>query len=64
MPTQYNPKNRKYYDSLRNYIMTQFPREHELSLMKFVESAILEAYKNGQNLNKDKKHDNRNNSSY
>ena len=44
--------------------MTQFPREHELSLMKFVESAILEAYKNGQNLNKDKKHDNRNNSSY
>ena len=48
MGLEYKPKNRRYYDSLRNYIMAYLPREHEMTILKFVDSAIMEAYKNGQ----------------
>lgn len=54
MGIKYNPKKRKYYDSLMNYIMTMVPREHEISLMKFVDQAIIEAYENGKHLNNGK----------
>ena len=48
---QYNSspqKKRKYYDSLKNYIMTQLPMEHERTMLQFVDRAIEEAYTNGK----------------
>ena len=50
MGLSYTPKKRKFYDSLRNYIMTMVPREHEMSLLQFVDKAIMEAYQNGQHM--------------
>tara|TARA_B100002019_G_scaffold274021_1_gene270580 strand:+ start:520 stop:687 length:168 start_codon:yes stop_codon:yes gene_type:complete len=47
---KYTPsqKKRKYYDSLKNYIMTQLPMEHEKTMLQFVDKAVEEAYANGR----------------
>jgi hypothetical protein len=64
MGLEYKPKNRRYYDSLRNYIMAYLPREHEMTILKFVDSAIMEAYKNGQHLKNERHNEHPNNKSY
>lgn len=41
-------RKRRHLDSLKNYIMTQLPMEHERTLLQFVDRAIDEAYANGR----------------